>query len=292
MSQVTDEHAVLVQLFREAPELIAELVPGLAPKPGEGVALTSEAVPQRRLPQHTSDLVFSYGAGEQPTRIVAVEPQRHKRGSLRRFARYAATLGDEFACEASVLVVTLSQTVADWAARRLRLDPLNTFRCYVVGPGQIPAVLHLETALEHPRLAVLSALTHKHGAEGAHVAANALRATEAFDRDHRVVYHDLILRDLDAVAAALLEELMDWSTFEFKSPTYHRGVERGRSEGLELGRSEAAREVLLRILAARDFEPVAEHRDRILACSEVTTLQRWAERAVTAPDLAAVFADA
>ncbi len=308
MSQVTDEHAVLVQLFREAPDLIARLVPGLAPTPGEAVTLTSEAVPQRRLPQHTSDLVLRYGPVDAPTRIIAVEPQRDPRASLRRFARYAATLADEFDCQASVLVVTLSPAVAEWARTPLPLDPLNTFRCYVLGPGGIPAVERRALAVEHPRLAVLSALAHKEGRVGGRVAANALWATARFDRDHRVVYHDLILRDLDAVAAAMLEELMDWSTFEFKSPTYHRGVEKGRNEGrelgrnegrelgrnegLELGRAEAARALLLHTLSARGFEVPPELQARLEACTEGATLQRWAERAITAAEVEAIFEDA
>jgi len=55
------------------------------------------------------------------------------------------------------------------------------------------------------------------------------------------------------------------------------------------GRLEATRAALRRVLASRRFVPGEQDDARILACSDVATLERWLERAVTARSLAEVL---
>ena len=62
----------------------------------------------------------------------------------------------------------------------------------------------------------------------------------------------------------------------------------GRTEGLTQGRAEA----LLRILTARGVRVDEAARQHILSCTDVTTLDRWLDRALNATTLSEVLDDA
>ncbi|WP_257456428.1 RpnC/YadD family protein [Archangium lipolyticum] len=68
-----------------------------------------------------------------------------------------------------------------------------------------------------------------------------------------------------------------------------RGLERGRAEGLAEGRLRGRAESLLRILAARSVHVGDEAQQRILACADVATLDRWLDRALNATHLSDVL---
>jgi hypothetical protein len=64
-------------------------------------------------------------------------------------------------------------------------------------------------------------------------------------------------------------------------------IERGRQQGRLIGRAEA----VLRILAARGVHVGDEAQQRILACTDVSTLDRWFDRALNATTLSDVLED-
>jgi predicted transposase YdaD len=66
-----------------------------------------------------------------------------------------------------------------------------------------------------------------------------------------------------------------------------RGLERGREEGLTRGRAED----VLRILTARGVHVDEAARQRILACTDVATLDRWFDRSLNATTLSEVMDD-
>ncbi len=66
-----------------------------------------------------------------------------------------------------------------------------------------------------------------------------------------------------------------------------QGLQQGRQEGLTQGRAEA----LLRILTARGVQVDEVARQRILACTDLTTLDRWLDRALNATTLSEVVDD-
>ena len=70
-----------------------------------------------------------------------------------------------------------------------------------------------------------------------------------------------------------------------------QGHEEGRKEGREQGRAEGRAELLLKLIASRFGEPSDEVRKRVVAVDD-TTLDRWAERILTAEILDDVFRDA
>lgn len=70
-----------------------------------------------------------------------------------------------------------------------------------------------------------------------------------------------------------------------------RGLQQGRQEGRQEGLLRGRAEYLLRILSARGVHVEEEERQRILACAEVATLDRWFDRALTATVLSEVLED-
>jgi predicted transposase YdaD len=74
-----------------------------------------------------------------------------------------------------------------------------------------------------------------------------------------------------------------------------RGREEGREEGLKQGlaqgRLHGRAEAVLRLLTARGLHVDPAARQRILSCSDVTTLDRWLDRALHATSLSEVLDD-
>ena len=61
--------------------------------------------------------------------------------------------------------------------------------------------------------------------------------------------------------------------------------------GLEEGRMQGHREVLLRLLARAGLRPSPEEVVRIEACAELARLDRWIDQAVTATTVAEALAE-
>ena len=70
------------------------------------------------------------------------------------------------------------------------------------------------------------------------------------------------------------------------------GRAQGRSEGRSEGRAEGAARLLLRALRSRGLVVNAEAEQRIRACTELSTLERWLDRALVASSVDEVFEDA
>ncbi|HEY0096562.1 MAG TPA: Rpn family recombination-promoting nuclease/putative transposase, partial [Archangium sp.] len=89
------------------------------------------------------------------------------------------------------------------------------------------------------------------------------------------------------VDAQRAEELMRSYGEELIEQGMQQGLARGRAEGRAKGHAEA----VLRILAARGVHVPAEARQRILTCTDLATLDRWFDQALTASTLADVLAE-
>lgn len=68
-----------------------------------------------------------------------------------------------------------------------------------------------------------------------------------------------------------------------------QGLEKGLAQGLEKGLIRARAEDILRILAARSVHVDEAARQRILACADLATLDRWFDLALNATTLSDVL---
>ena len=69
------------------------------------------------------------------------------------------------------------------------------------------------------------------------------------------------------------------------------GEAKGEAKGKAEGRAEGKAEAVLSVLEARGLPVGEQQRARVLACTEVETLDRWLQRSVTAATIEEVFAD-
>jgi hypothetical protein len=100
--------------------------------------------------------------------------------------------------------------------------------------------------------------------------------------------HEATGRVLNSVLGAQrAEELMR----SYGDELIERGRQRGREEGLTLGVLRGRAEDILRILAVRGVHVDEVARRRILACTDVATLDRWFDKALNATTLSAVLDD-
>jgi predicted transposase YdaD len=89
------------------------------------------------------------------------------------------------------------------------------------------------------------------------------------------------------VDAQRVEELMRSYGEELIERGLQQGLAKGREEGLTRGRAE----YILRTLAARGVHVDEAARQRILTCTDVTTLDRWFDRSLNATTLSEVLDD-
>lgn len=68
-----------------------------------------------------------------------------------------------------------------------------------------------------------------------------------------------------------------------------RGKILGRAEGRAEGEAKGKAEGVLAVLEARRLTVTEEQRERILACNDAATLDRWLRLAATASDTGALF---
>lgn len=143
---------------------------------------------------------------------------------------------------------------------------------------------------------------------GARRILNAVHdsGTSAADRKRLIT---LILEAAPAAARQILEDLMattEWKNDfveSFVNLGIEKGLEQGREQGLEqgqelgreLGMAEGAirakAEDILKVLDARHLKPTKEQRGQVNAATDLTKLDRWFDRALTAATAAEIFAD-
>jgi len=87
--------------------------------------------------------------------------------------------------------------------------------------------------------------------------------------------------EVEARRQHILKVLLEASP-ETQQQLIDKGRSEGRLEGQLEGRLAEARAALRRVLVQRQLTPSKDEDARIEACTELTTLERWHERAVTA----------
>ena len=79
--------------------------------------------------------------------------------------------------------------------------------------------------------------------------------------------------------------------YEYQSDFAKKYVAQGRAEGLTEGRTEEAARAVLIVLRARGLAVSEAAREHILSQKDPERLERWLEKAVIAPSVAAVLDD-
>lgn len=288
-------HEGIVALVREKPELAADLLRELlnVAVPAFTEARLAEASLNDLVPtEYRADAVVLLVDGT-PVFGIIVEAQLGADPDKRfTWPMYAVSARARYRCPFVVLVLTPDAATARSAAEPIDLGGGNAWRSLVVGPEGIPVVTDLAVATREPHLAVLSVMAHGRDPDVPTVVAVATAAATAaagLPEPPRMLCFALIRSSLGAVARKSFEMLPQNERLLNKLLSEQQS--RSFAEGQAKGRGEGEAKALLRVLERRGIATSAEQRERVLACSDLATLETWLDRAAVAKTAQEVFAD-
>jgi predicted transposase YdaD len=99
----------------------------------------------------------------------------------------------------------------------------------------------------------------------------------------------IILTIASSAAQQILEDMM--TTIEWKSDFIEGFHRQGLEEGREQGREQGKAEYLLKIIDARRIAVTDQERQQVTSCTDLTQLDQWFDRALTATTAADIFKD-
>ncbi|MGK3999302.1 hypothetical protein [Sorangium sp. So ce1024] len=301
----TLEHNALVEMFRErpglAPRVLATLFHVEVP-PHASVSVVESSLDQLIPAEFRADLVLELRCASGALVLaIVVEVQRDVDPDKKfSWPTYVTAVRARKRCGTVVLVVAPDAGVAAWAAERIDLglgrghvEPL------VLGPSVVPEITDpadAEADAEETELAVLSAVAHGNGPNGLTVIQAALAGLGRLDREHAMVYFQLIWGGLREPMRQALEALVMERQIEGEAtfpPFIQKLIDRGKIEGVREGKLEGKlegkRDTLLRLLARAGVVLTEDESARIQACTDVATLDRWIENVLGAKTAADVL---
>ncbi len=175
------------------------------------------------------------------------------------------------------------------------LDDLTSERAEALMARPGPPLVRLALlALAYGRTAELARLLPSWAPlfEQVYAAVNGLEELSAVFR--------YLLSVVDESAESVMVDMLKSVTGEQRAeelmPTlgekiFERGRQKGTEEGRRIGRAEGQAESVLRILASRGVHVDDKARQRIVACTDMATLDQWFDRALNATQLSDVLDD-
>lgn len=282
-------HEGIVALVREKPELAADLLRQLlhVAVPAFTEARLAEASLNDLVPtEYRADAVVLLVDGT-PVFGIIVEA-RSGSGEAVHLADVRHQRASRYRCPVVVLVVTPDAATARWAAEPVDLGGDTSWRSLVVGPEGIPVITDPSAATREPHLAVLSAMAHGRDDDvgtAVAVAAAAASGAATLPEPLRMLCFALIESSLGDAARKTFEMLPQ--NERFMSELMSKLTSERQVRSLAEGEARA----LLRVLERRDIATSVEQRERVLACSDLATLEAWLDRAAMAPTAQEVFGD-
>ncbi|WP_437742692.1 hypothetical protein WMF39_45420 [Sorangium sp. So ce1504] len=282
----TLEHNALVEMFREHPELAPHLLATLfhvEVPPHASVAVVESSLEQLIPVEFRADLVLELRetSGTLVLAIV-VEVQRDVDPDKKfSWPTYVTVVRARKRCGTVVLVVAPDAGVAAWAAETIDLGlGRGNVEPLVLGPAVVPEITDPDEAGKEAELAVLSAVAHGNGPNGLTVVRAALVALGRLDQEHAMVYFQVIWSGLREPMRRALEALVMERQIEGETtfPFVRELMDRSKLEG----KLEGKRDTLLRLLARAGIVLSESERERVQACTDMATLDRWIDNVLGA----------
>ncbi len=276
------EHEELVELFSRDPALALSLAAssGQLTLPAYDTLELAPAEVRDLVPASLRvDVVILLRRGE-PVLVLLVEVQLG-RDEDKRFSWpfYVAAMRLKYRCPVCLLVYAVSDAMARWCGQPIELgQPGSAFVPMVVGPGQVPRVTSEEEARAAPYRAVLSALAHGKSAGAEEVARAAWAGIADFGEDERLVWLQILLSGLNEAAQRALEAMLNLDEMKEQTVFYRDGLAKGETRGA-LGE---ARKAVARVLSKRGLALTAAQQSQLDSCTDLGTLERWLDQAITA----------
>jgi hypothetical protein len=279
-------HEAPLELLRGDPRLAAVLLRGLdVPIPaGAGAAMAPSDLTASVPTELRADAVVMLSGADGARLAVVVEIQL-RYDSRKRFSwpSYLTQVRAAHRCPAVLLVICLSTATAARCRTPIATGhPGFDLVPLVIDPVTIPDPNGPAAATAGPELAVLAVLTGALDLNQDSARRLVLASLANLD-DSRLATYTVLVRS--AVSESARQALEDLMTTKFRD-TF---VDRLLAEGEAKGEAKGEARTILRVLAARGLEAPADVRERVLSCTDVSQLDIWADKAVTAASLEEVF---
>lgn len=231
------QHELFVELFRNRPELVRELLRACVgiELAGTATELGPSDLSQLAPAQYLADCVAIVRDGPRATAAAVVEIQLST-DSDKRFSWpvYVASLRAQLHCPVFLLVLAPDDHVARWAREDIALGhPGFQLAPIVIACADVPRITDPTVALAAPELAVLSVLGHPE----LDVAHAALTAIAQLPAPRQELYFDVVLGTLpDPVKEAIEARMLKYEyQSDFARKYFAQGLEQGRTQGMERG---------------------------------------------------------
>jgi hypothetical protein len=281
-------HEVIGELFREGPELAAELLTLALDRPlpeFDRARTESGDFPDISPTEYRADAVVVLEAADAPALAIVVEAQlRHDPDKSWSWPVYVTTLRARLHCPTQLLVLCPSDRIATRLRRPIEIGHGHILYPTVVSPAGIPVVTEPEIVADKPGLAALSAIAHHRHPDYPQILTVFAENVIAAPSPER--YIDLVAAALPETARNLLEAIMTSETYTYRSEFARRYEAKGREAGLLAGETRS----LLTVLRAR-FQVPPSTAALVESCTDAELLNHWIGRAATAANLDAVFTD-
>jgi hypothetical protein len=287
------EHAALVELFRDDPDLALVLLRAASVSLEARSLQPLESTFPIVVADYHVDLVLASKEASEVRFVVLVEVQLRKDANKAfSWPLYQAAARARHKCDCCLLVLTLDDEVARWAAQPIVLGPAGpVFQPIVLGPGAVPVPTDGASA----ELWVLGAIAH--GRADDTIVDGALLSLGRERPDHTGAFLDLLRYHLGDAFERALEKIMATNEHKYLSDYarkyFDEGEAKGKAEGKAEGKVEGLAEgqarALLHVLAARGIQVGDDLRARVLSCSDLAQLDAWLQRAVRATRVDEVF---
>ncbi|QES48784.1 hypothetical protein DEJ50_14105 [Streptomyces venezuelae] len=312
---VTSHHEAAHRIFQDRPELLAPVFRILGvPLPAKAVVevLTADVTEIRPLERRVDSVLRIEPPDGEGGFLLAIEAQgRRDPDKAVSWAYYLSYLTAKYELPALLLVVCQDRATAGWAAGpfRLGLDEWTALALHplVLGPDNVPVITDPEEAARDLPLAAFSAMTHGRNRNAPAILKALARALGTLEADSVTYYSELLEIGLGHTPARdTWRNLMNVGTYfpgrgTLVEETYLKGraegMADGKAEGKVIGRAEGLAEgrvaergrLVLLTLENRRIPTLAETRERITSCTDLDTLGRWLERALTVTDAEDLF---
>jgi hypothetical protein len=234
---------------------------------------------------HADGMLLFCDVDDQPLLAVVLEVQRGwDKGKRWTWKLYVAQLEAELRVNTALLVYCPDPAIARRYRRMLESEGLSLpLRPYIFTPDDVPLVLEPELARADPTVAVFSAICHGGDADIDAAFPALAEALQALDPKEAISYYDIVLAGLPPEPRARWEAYMSTAVeSKYHSELFRELDAQARAEGKAEGKAEGEVQAVLTVLAARNVPVSDEIREQILACTDLTVLDTWLRRAVTA----------
>jgi hypothetical protein len=238
---------------------------------------------------HADGMLLFSDAADQPVLAVVLEVQRGWDATKRwTWKLYVAQLEAELTINAALVVYCPDPAIARRYRGMFEFEGLSLpLRPFIFTPRDVPLVVDVALARANPALAVFSAICHGGDADVDAVFPALAEALRTFGPKRAILYYDIVLAGLPQAPRTRWEAYMSTTIeSEYRSELLREVDARGKARGEALGeaRGEARGEgrAVLTVLDARGIPMPDAIREQILACTDLTQLDTWLRRAVTA----------